>query len=68
MHPGVDLLRPLLHGPEYSPVAHGLVLAGIGFDHDGIKGHVLKAHQPCVLAWTQDLDRQAFDRIDVAAA
>jgi len=48
-------------------VAHGLVLAGIGFDLGAIQCHVAQARQPGHLAQPQDLNEQTLEGIKVAA-
>ena len=49
-------------------MAHRLVLAGIGFHLGAIQGHVPEAHHAGLLAQPQDLNKQTFERIEVAAA
>ena len=66
-HQGVDLLRQLLLGPEHPLMAHGLVLAGIGFDLGAIQGHMPQAHHPCFLAQPQNLNEQPFEGNQIAA-
>ena len=40
-------------------MAHRLVLAGIGFDLGAIQRHLAQAHQPCLLAQPEHLNKQA---------
>ena len=48
-------------------MAHGLVLAGIGFDLGAIQGHMPQTHHPCLLAQPQNLNEQALEGIEIAA-
>ena len=49
-------------------MAHGLVFAGIGFDLGAIQGHMAEAHQPCLLAQPQNLNKEPSQSTKVAAA
>jgi len=66
-HQGIDLLCQLLLDPEHSLLAHGLVLAGVCFHLVAIQGHVPQAHYAGLLAKPQDLNKQTFEGIKVAA-
>jgi len=49
-------------------VAHGLVLAGIGADLDAIQRHMTQAHQSCLLAEPQHLNKKPGQGRQVAPA
>jgi len=65
---GVDLLLQFLLGPEHALVAHGFVLGGIGLNLGAVQRHMAKAHHPRFLAQPQDLNEQALEGLEVAAA
>ena len=48
-------------------MTHGFVLAGIGFHLGAIQSHMPKAHHAGLLAQPQDLNKQTFEGIQIAA-
>ena len=66
-HQGINLLRQLLFGPQHPLVAHGLVLAGVGFDLGAIQCHMAQADHASLLAQPQGLNKQTLEGVKVAA-
>ena len=48
-------------------MAHGFVLGGIGLDLGAVQCHMTQADHAGLLTQPQDLDKQAFESIEVAA-
>ena len=49
-------------------MAHGFALGGVGLHLGAIQGDMAQTHHACLLARPQDLNKQIFQRIEVAAA
>jgi hypothetical protein len=64
----VHLLLELVFCLAHAPVAHGLVLGGIGSHLDAVDRHMSQLHKPRLLAKDKDLGEQRAERLQVAFA
>ncbi|MCP9779107.1 MULTISPECIES: hypothetical protein [Cyanobium] len=65
---GSHLGFQLPHGLEDPLVAHGFLTAGIGYRLCAIQSHIAQAHQPCLLAQPQDLNKEPSQSTKATAA